>query len=99
MVVTATQTTAFFTEPLQMALPANTRLAIAQEGLEDLNDLIEFDEKSLKQITENLRLPGGRVPDPDPNAAVGATILTPSFVFGSKRQLRLKTTFNISCYY
>ena len=35
-----------------MALPANTRLAIAQEGLEDLDDLVKFDEKSLKHITK-----------------------------------------------
>ena len=75
---------AFFTEPGHMALPANTRLLIAQEGLEDLDDLVKFDEKSLKQITENLRRPGGRVPDPDPNADVGATIPTSSFDFGGK---------------
>ena len=55
MVVTATQTIDFFTEPGQMALPANTCLAISQEGLEDLDNLVEFDEKILKQITENLR--------------------------------------------
>ena len=74
MVITAAQTTAFFSEPGQMALPAATRIAIAQEGLEDLADLVEFDGRSLKQITDNLRRPGGRVPDPDPNAAAGATI-------------------------
>ena len=51
MVVTATQTTDLFTEPGHMALPGNTRLEISQEGLEDLDDLVEFDKKSLKQIT------------------------------------------------
>ena len=84
MVVTATQTTAFFADPGHMALPANTCLSIAQEGLEDLDDLVELDEKSLKQITKNICRPGGLVLDPDPNAAVGATIPTPFFVFGSK---------------
>ena len=48
MVVTATQTTAFFTEPAHMDLPANTRLEISKEGPEDLDDLVKFDEKSLK---------------------------------------------------
>ena len=96
MIVTATQTTDFFTEPGYMDLPANTRLLISQEGLEDLDDLVEFDEKSLNQITENLRLPGGRVPDPDPNASVGATIPTPYFVFGAKIQLRLKAAFDVA---
>ena len=99
MVVTDTQTNAFFTEPGQMALPANTRPSTAQEGLEDLDYLVEFDKKSLKQITENFCLPGGRVPDPDPNASVGATIPTPYFVFGAKSRLSLKTAFNIAHYY
>ena len=82
-----------------MALPAATHLAIAQEGLEDLSDLVKFDEKSLKQITDKLRRPGGRVPDPDPNAAAGARILAPSFVFGKKSQLCLKAAFDIDRYY
>ena len=34
MVITAAQTTAFFSETGQMALPAATQIAIAQEGLE-----------------------------------------------------------------
>ena len=99
MVITAAQTTAFFSEPGQMALPASTRIAIAQERLEDLADLVEFDERSLKQITDNLRRPGGRVPDPNHNATAGATIPTPAFVFGAKRQLRLKAACNIFRYY
>ena len=99
MVITAAQTTAFFSELGQMALPAATRIPIAQEGLEDLADLVEFDERSLKQITDNLRRPGGRVPDPNPNATAGATIPTPAFVFGAKSQLRLKAACDISRYY
>ena len=74
-------------------------MAIAQEGREDLSDLVKFDEKSLKQITDNLRCPGGRVPEPDPNAAAGATIPTLSLVFGAKSQLRLKAAFEIARYY
>ena len=99
MVITAAQMTAFFSEPGHMDLPATTRIAIAQEGVEDLADLIEFDKRSLKQITDNFRRPGGRVPDPDPNAAAGATIPTPAFVFGAKSQLRLKAACDIARYY
>ena len=84
MVITTAQTTTFFTEPGYMAVPASTPVAITQEGLEDLADIVEFDEKNLKQITNNLRRPGGCVSDPDPNAAAGATILTPDCVFGAK---------------
>ena len=43
MVITAAQTTDFFSEPGQMALPAATRIVISQEGLEDLADLVKFD--------------------------------------------------------
>ena len=99
MVITAAETTAFFSEPGQMALPAATRIAIAQEGLEDLADLVEFDEQSLIQITDNLCRPGGRVPDPNPNASAGMTIPTPAFVFGAKSQLCLKAACDISRYY
>ena len=99
MLITAAQMTAFFSKPGQMALPAATRIAIAQEGLKDLADLVEFDDQSLKQITDNLRRPGGRVPDPNPNANAGATITTPAFVFGAKSQLCLKAACDISRYY
>ena len=82
-----------------MSLPAATRITIAQEGLEDLADLVEYDDRSLKQITYNLRHPGRRVPDPDPKAAAEATIPTLAFVFGAKSQIRLKAAFDILCYY
>ena len=99
MVFTAAQTTAFFTDPSQMALPRATRDAIGEEGLNDIDDLVEFDSDSMKQITDNLRRPGGRIPDPDPTAAVGATIRTPTFVFGAKSQVRLAAAIEIAKYY
>ena len=99
MVFTAAQTTSFFRDQTQMALSQATWDAIAAEGLEDLTDLVEFDPESLKQITDNLRRPGGRVPDPNPNAALGATIPTPAFIFGAKSQLRLKAAIQIAKYY
>ena len=48
MVITSAQTTAFFTEPGNMDIPASTYVAITQEGLEELDDLVEFYEKSIK---------------------------------------------------
>ena len=60
-----------------MSLPSATRVDISQEGIEDLADFVELNDKSFKQITDNLRRPGGRVPNPDPNTAEGATIPTP----------------------
>ena len=65
----------------------------------DVADLAEFNGESLKHITDNLRRPGGRIPDPNPGAASGDTITTTSFVFGAKSQLRLKAEITISKYY
>ena len=90
MVFTVAQTTSFFTIATHMALSDATCAAIAAEGLNDLTDLVEFDLDSLKQITDNLFCPGGRFPNPNPNAAVGATIPTPTFVFGARSQICLK---------
>ena len=84
MVITAAQTTAFFVEPVKMDLPAATHVAITHKVLEYHADIVKLDEKSLKQITNNFRFPGGRVPNPDPNAAAGATIPTPDLVFCAK---------------
>ena len=99
MVFTANQITAFFEENGQLAIPAATRAQLATEGFQTGTDLAEFDNKSLKQLTENLRCPGGQIPDPNPNAAPGAMIRTPSFIFGAKSQLRLKAAITIAKYY
>ena len=96
MAIITAQMTAFFAEPVQMSLPAATCVAITQEGLERLANIFEFDEKSLTQITDNPRLPWGRVPGPEPNTAAGATIPTPNLVFGAKSQVCIKATFYIS---
>ena len=89
MVFTAAQTTSFLCNADQMDLAKRNRAAIADEGLTDLADLVEFDKASLKQISENLRRTGGCVTDPDQPISVYATILTPAFVFGAKSQFRL----------
>ena len=89
MVLTAAQTTAFFEENDQMALTNATCVQLQQEGIVTVNDLLDFDEKTMRQISDNLRQPGGRIPDPNPTAGAGATILTPPFIFGEKSQLRL----------
>ena len=81
-----------------MALPHETRIRLQVEGLDAVADLQEFDEETLKQLAENLRKPGGAVPDPNPGAAPGAVIPTPAFVFGAKTQTRLKAAMHIAKY-
>jgi hypothetical protein len=55
MAFTAAQTTAFFEGADQMALTERTRGLLAIEGLETVQDLVEFDDDSFKQLVENLR--------------------------------------------
>ena len=60
-----------------------------QEGIQSVADIADFEKQSLQQLADNLRNPGGRVPDPAPYAALGATILMPAFTYGAKSQKRL----------
>ena len=44
------------------------------EGIQSVAELADFEKDSLQQLADNLRKPGGRIIDPDPNAPAGATI-------------------------
>ena len=46
-----------------------------------------------------MRKPGGRIPDPNPNAAPGATIPTPAFTYGAKSQKRWTVACDLVRYY
>ena len=89
MVLTAAQTTAFFESPDQMGIPHATMVQMQQEGIQSVADLADFEKQSLQQLADNLRKPGKRIPDPNPNAALGATIPMPAFTYGAKSQKRL----------
>ena len=81
MVLTAAQTTAFFEIPDQMGVPHATMVQMQQEGIQLVADLADFEKQSLQQLADNLRKPGQRIADPDPNAPLGATIPTPAFTY------------------
>ncbi len=89
MPLTGNQTRSFFENQAQMGIPNATVIQLQTEGINVVADLADFDTKTIEQIAANLRRPAGRVPDPNPAAAAGATIPTPSFVFGAKSQQRL----------
>eukprot|EP00957_Ditylum_brightwellii_P036239 2745333-Ditylum_brightwellii.AAC.1 len=45
-----------------------TKATLAQlclEGIKKVEDLAEFSKENLKQVTENLKRPGGRMKNPD----------------------------------
>ena len=60
-----------------MGIPHATMVQMQHEGIQSVADLA------------NLRKPGGRIPDPDPNSAEGAAIPIPAFTYGAKSQKRL----------
>ena len=72
-----------------MGIPHATMVQMQQEEAQSVADLADFEKQSLQQCADNLRKPGGRVPDPNPNAAPGATIPTQAFTYGAKSQRRL----------
>ena len=99
MVLMAAQMTAFFEDVAQMGIPHVTVIQLQQEGISSINDLADFDKDSLQQLADNLRCPGGCIPDLNPGAAPGAMILTPPFVFRVKSQKWLLAACNLVHYY
>ena len=99
MVFTTVQTTSFFKNKNQMVILHATVLQPSHEGIVSVSDLIDFDKESIKQISENLRRPGGRIADPTPGAEEGSIIPTPPFVFGAKSQARLQVACNLVRFY
>ena len=78
-----------------MALPRVPVVQLANEGIVMVEYLAEFYKNSLKQIDDNLRIPGGRIPDPTPGAAAGATIPMPPF----RSHTRLEVAGNLIRFY
>ena len=99
MVLTNAQTTAFYEDQAQMNISAETRAQLQLEGLETIDDLLEFDKTSIKGIVDNLRSPGGRIPNPDVNPPDGSTIRRPPFQIGAKSIMRLEGATKIVRYY
>ena len=83
--LTNAQRTTFFTDPENLGIPAATLAQMANDGIATENDLLDFDEKSIKQIAENLRRPPGEGAVP--------------FVFGAKSQTRLTHACDIMRFY
>ena len=96
MVLTTTQMTAFFEHADQMGV---TVLQLQAEGITSVSDLADFNTTLLQQLADNLRCPGGSVPDPNPTAQPGSTIPTPPFVFGAKSQRHIAVACDLVNYY
>jgi hypothetical protein len=99
MVFTNVQTTRFFENVAQMGIPHATVVQLVEEGIDEVQDLAEFDRDTLTQVADNLRRPGGRIPNPDRDAPAGSTIAQPPFSFGAKAQKRLLAACDLVRYY
>ena len=99
MVFTVNQTIAFYEDNKQIYLPQATRLQLVNEGLEHIHDLLQFNGELIRGIADNLRRPGGRIPNTDPNASPGDMIPTPPFLFRANSQMCLKAETVILHYY
>ena len=95
MFLTNAQTTALFQNSAQMGIPDETVVQLVNEGITTIEYLMDFYKDTIQQVTDSLRRPVGRIPDPTPNAAPGATIPTPPFVFGANSQKRLLAACDI----
>ena len=62
MVLTATQMTAFFENADQMGIQHAMVVQLAQEGIQSVDDLTNFNKDALQQLADNLRHPGGESP-------------------------------------
>ena len=99
MILTTGQTTLFFEDAEQMAMPHEAVLQLTHEGLDTVDDLVEFDKVSIQHIASSLRRLGGRIPDTTPRTVYRSTIPIPPFKFGAKYQIRMEVACNLVCFY
>ena len=99
MVITGSQFTALFDEIFYVEILHETRIKLQEEGIRDIDNLVNFDKDTLEQVADNLQHPGGHVPDPYCGATRGSTILNPPFFFRAKSQMRLLLVYDLMRYY
>lgn len=81
--------------------PAERREAIRDEGLETLDDFIEFDDTAITNLCASVRKPGGTIPNPQAAAAgQPAVIPNPGFSLSAICEKRLKlASYTAKCYH
>ena len=55
MPLTNQQTTTFFENADNLGIPHNVRVALREEGIDSVEDLLEFDKAAIEQIASNFR--------------------------------------------
>eukprot|EP00957_Ditylum_brightwellii_P022644 1707873-Ditylum_brightwellii.AAC.1 len=82
--LTKDQTTFFFTNVKQMEVTKETLTQLGHEGIQKVEDLVEFSKDNWKQVAENLKRLGGRTKNPDKEHGNGnpSTIAQTLYPFG-----------------
>ena len=96
MVFTIPQTNTFFTSDDQMAIPFDTLAQMEEEGITNVSDLGQFEDDDFTALANNLRRPGGTIPDPND---AQRQIPNPGFMLGTKSLKRLKVAACAVRYY
>ena len=99
MVLTNAQTTDFFQNAATMGIPGETVVQFGNEGITTVDNLVDFEKKTIQQVANSHWRPGIRIPYPTPNAVPEEKIPTPSFVFGANPQKRILVACDIVQYY
>ena len=73
--------------------PTARRIAIQDEGLTTIDDLVDFDDDEIKILCQSVRKPGGSIVDPN-DATRTRTIPDPGFKIPSVCEKRLKLAAN-----
>ena len=84
MVFTAAQTTSFFKDNDQMAIPHVAVVQLATEDINNVNNLGKFNKDNINQVATNLRQPPRGVA---------------TFTFGAKSQKKLLAASNLVRFY
>eukprot|EP00957_Ditylum_brightwellii_P131698 10044730-Ditylum_brightwellii.AAC.1 len=84
--LTKTQTNTYFTISKQMEVEKEMLAQLGKEGIEDLEDLVEFSKDIWKHAAEKLKRPGGRMKNPDKRKDGNNPAMAPQtpYLFGTR---------------
>ena len=93
--LTRNQTKTFFRNHIGVA-DNSVIEALSREGIDQLEDLVDFDDNAIKMVAENMRKPVGDMEDPD--NPVDRILIPPKHI-GAKTVLRLQAAAKLFTFY
>ena len=99
MVISGALIMEFFKEIAQTEIINATILQLPQEGIENVDDIVDFEKDILKHISNILRHPRGQASGTNPGVISGVTIQTILLAFGVKSQICVLAACDLVRYY